>query len=98
MPSYSEAIAESRRICLLRILEAQPEYSANDSVLQIALEGFGFAESRDAVRTDLAWLEEQGVIHVKLIGDSVRVARLTARGVDVARGRVTVPGIQRPSP
>jgi len=95
---YAEAITENRRICILRLLEAQEAYSANDSVLQMALEGFWFSESRDRVRTDLQWLEEQGVLEVHKPTDRVWVAKLTSRGVDVARGRTVVPGIQRPSP
>jgi len=91
-------MAENRRICILRLLEAQSEYSANDSVLQMALEAFGFAESRDALHTDLQWLEEQGVVTTRIVGERVWVAKLTSRGVDVAKGRTVVPGIQRPSP
>jgi hypothetical protein len=98
--SYSETVAQSRRICILRLLEGQAEYQTNESVLQMALEQFGFAESRDKIRTDLAWLEEQGVITTRDVGDKklMVVAQLTPRGADVAKGRVTVPGIQRPSP
>jgi len=98
--NYAEKVAESRRCCILRLLEGQAEYQANESVLQMALEQFGFAESRDKIRTDLAWLEEQGLLTTRDVGKNsiVMVALLTTRGADAAKGRVTVPGVQRPGP
>jgi hypothetical protein len=45
----------------------------------------------------LAWLAEQGLLTTKATGDVV-VATLLARGVDVAGGRATVPGVKRPLP
>jgi hypothetical protein len=98
MTSFAEEIAENRRICILRILEVAPEYAANDSVMQTALERFGFPESRDQVRTDMAWLAEQALVTVDRLAEHVWVARLTTRGGDVAKGRVTVPGVKRPGP
>ena len=98
MSTYGDAIAADRRICILRMLEQLASYSANESVVQIVLEQFGYSESRDAVRTDLGWLQEQGVITVEVVAGRIWVAKLTDRGCDVAKGRVSVPGINRPSP
>ncbi len=45
----------------------------------------------------LAWLAEQGLVENDDMGGLV-VATLTQRGADVAQGRVTVPGVKRPTP
>jgi DeoR/GlpR family transcriptional regulator of sugar metabolism len=87
---------EDRRLAIVRLLEEQP--SANDGVLQSLLEMLGHAVSRDVVRSDLAWLDEQGLVSVEVVMGRVHVATITDRGVDVAKGRSVVPGVKRPSP
>lgn len=88
---------EHLRIAILRLLESQPGYVSNDSVLTDALRGLGFGCSRDQVRSELAWLTEQGLTQAQVIG-GLKVATLTQRGQDVAVGAASVPGVRRPSP
>jgi hypothetical protein len=45
--------------------------------------------SRDQIKSELRWLEEQGLVTVEDI-ETVLVARLTERGADVAAGRAIV--------
>ncbi|MCP3942049.1 MAG: ArsR family transcriptional regulator [Desulfobacteraceae bacterium] len=88
---------EHLRLTLLRLLADDPDYTMNDSLLTDLTYNYGFTPSRDKVRTELSWLKEQGLITTD--GDpKITIAKLTERGSDVARGRVTVPGIKRPSP
>ena len=94
--NYSETVAKSRRLALLRILAEAPGYSANESVLQTALDSLGFRESRDQVRGDISWLAEPGLLTIEDVG--VMVATLSRRGEDVAAGRANHPGVARPSP
>lgn len=97
--AYRDYVTEDRRLAILHMLAADPGYSINDSVMQTALETIGHTASRDQIRTDYAWLEEQGLVSVdKVVDDKVHVARMTGRGADVEAGRATVPGIKRPSP
>jgi repressor of nif and glnA expression len=93
---FAAALAEDRRLVILRLLDYQQ--TANDSVLQLVLERLGHNVSRDVVRTDLAWLHEQGLIRAEVVMDRVHVATITERGGDVARGRAVVPGVKRPTP
>ena len=93
--SYADFVTEHLRITILRLLDESPSMKSNESVLADAVNDFGFAPSRDKVRTELYWLKEQGL--VELSGESCLVAGLTARGEDVARCRVTVPGVKRPT-
>lgn len=96
--SYGDLVLQDRRLCLLRSLHDDPDYAANDSVLQGLLSQMGHGVSRDVVRSDLAWLAEQGLVVLETPIDGVTVARLLERGADVATGRSVVPGVRRPSP
>jgi len=93
--NFSEYLRRDIRLVLLRVLVEMPEYRANSSVLTMALERYGHAVTRDQVKTELRWLEEQGLLKVEDVGP-VLVATLSERGADVARGRAQVPGIARP--
>lgn len=99
MSGLAVTLAEDRRGVLLRVLLDQGDFALNDGVLQGALETFGHRVSRDTVRADLAWLEEQALVSLaKLHGDTLWIANLSRRGEDVATGRAIVPGVKRPSP
>lgn len=95
--SYDQLVAEHLRITILRLLSEQTDYALNESILQDMVERFGFAPSRDNLVAQLAWLDEQGLITAGG-PEHCRVATLTARGEDVAKGRATVPGVKRPRP
>ena len=95
--SYRDAVAADMRLVILRILAAAPAYESNSSVLVIALDEFGHRTSRDVVHTELAWLAEQGLVETRTTA-TVVVAQLTPRGLEVAEGRASVPGVKRPSP
>lgn len=100
--SFAELIASDIRLVILRCLNEDPGYGSNESVLQDMLESMGHNVSRDRVRTEFAWLAEQGLVTVepKTVAGLVvtRVVRLTGRGSDVATGRATAPGVKRPRP
>lgn len=96
--NFREFVQEDRRLVILRLMaESDMGYSANSSVLQLGLESVRHVVSRDVVHTDLAWLSEQGLLKVEVLS-TVHVATLTTRGLDVAMGRATVPGVKRPDP
>lgn len=95
--SFSTLLTEDRRLVVLRFLAESVGYHLNTAVLQTALDSLGHAVSRDQVETECAWLAEQGLVMVEIVGP-VRVVTLTARGLDVASGRASVPGVKRPGP
>lgn len=95
--SYRDLVTADLRLVMLRVLAEASDYTCNSSVLQLALSKFGHPESRDRVHAELAWLAEQGLVTVQQI-ESVHVAQLTVRGLDVANGCATVPGVKRPGP
>ncbi len=95
--TFAERIAQDRRLVILRLLERTSGYSANESLLDLALEDFGHRSSGDQVRGDLAWLAEQQLVITEEIG-GITIAIATRRGLDVARGKAIVPGVRRPAP
>lgn len=96
--NYQTAVTEDRRLSLLLVLKETPGYSANAFLLREAVASiYGHAASLDQVRTDLAWLNEQALVGTRTTAD-VTIATLTARGIDVAAGLATVPGVKRPMP
>lgn len=97
MTSFAEHFAEDRRLVALRILEKSPGYQANEFVIHAMLASHGHSVSRDLVRTDLAWLAEQGLVTLTRAG-AMQIATLAERGADAAAGRTTVPGVKRPAP
>ena len=96
MSSFAELESEHRRLCILRLLEKQAGYRANESVLHGALAAYGQAVSRDQVRTDLGWLDEQGLVSLEDL-EGLKIVTARERGVEAARGTITVPGVKRPS-
>jgi repressor of nif and glnA expression len=94
---YDKVISAHRRITILRLLAEQQDYSLNDSIIKDLLPEYGFRPSRSVVRTELAWLAEQGLVTVKDV-NGCHTATLTERGGEVADGCATVPGVKRPSP
>lgn len=95
--SFADVLAEHTRLAILRLLEQAPGYAANDSILLSGLEAVGLRCTRDQVKVHVAWLGEQGLVTSETVSHLV-VATLTTRGLDVASGRATVPGVKRPSP
>lgn len=99
MSATGNVIIKNRRLAILRFLAEDADYSHNTSVLQSALAQIGHGVSRDVVEADAAWLEEQGLAMIDRIeGLPVTVLRITSRGLDVARGLATHPGVDRPLP
>lgn len=94
---FAELVQSDIRLVILRALAQDLGYSHNDSILHAALGMYGHKCSRDTVRTELTWLEEQRLITIEKIGETY-IATITERGVDVADGTAAVPGVKRPGP
>ena len=97
MGKYQDLLAEDRRLSILLLLDAAPGGSANEALLHAALPEFGHQPSMDVVRADLAWLMEAGLAETSDT-HGLAVARITGRGLDVAAGRATHPGVKRRRP
>lgn len=91
-----QARIEDRRLRILKLLVKENAYTVNEQLLQQSLDALGHKVSSDRLRTDLAWLYEQQVLLIET--DGLWIALLTRNGLEVAEGRMWVPGIKRPEP
>lgn len=96
--TYSDYMFEHARLAVLRALTEAPANSANDSVLAMVMDRLGVPLSRDQLRVQLGWLEEQQLVRLTRPTESLIVVTLRERGADVATGHAHVEGVQRPSP
>ena len=96
--SFADLMNQAERLVILRALaEDTGGYSANESIIHSILVEFAHRISRDKVKTQLSWLQEQGLVTLKETAGCL-IATLTSRGLDVATGLITVPGVKRPRP
>jgi hypothetical protein len=93
MTSFSETWAASRRLFILRLL-IETGGEANESVIALAARQGGFGQTpRDEIAADLDHLHRLGATTEEWIG-TMRIARVTERGDDIAHGRVKVAGVE----
>lgn len=94
--SFSEFLAEDRRLCILRLL-SETGGTANDSVLHTGIEHLGHVRiPRSDIRDDLRFLHDHGLIKIEWFKD-VMVATVTKRGIELTEGRIAVDGVKSPS-
>jgi len=95
--TFEDLLKADLRLVALLSLAQDPGYAHNEYVLKEMLGQLGHTVSRDKLRTELAWLKEQGLIDLHDVSGTM-VAKLTGRGKDVSEGSVVVPGVKRPEP
>ena len=89
----AQAYVMDRRLRILVFVNSSTGRTINSAVLQDLLEQTGHIISADLLRTELAWLEEQGLL-LRHEFDDLIVVKITERGVDAACGRTIIPGIK----
>ncbi|EBT2372259.1 ArsR family transcriptional regulator [Salmonella enterica] len=90
----NDILTEDRRLVILRsLMDCNNE--ANESILNDCLDAYGHNVSRDVVRTQINWLQEQGLVTVEDL-HGFFIVTVTGRGQDVAEGRTRVPGVKKP--
>lgn len=95
--SFENVVNEDQRLIILRALAQDADYSMNEYILTRILKSFSHGVSQDKLRTELAWLEEQGLLTIDK-STGVYVCKLTNRGLSVAQGDTIAPGVRRPMP
>lgn len=95
--AYRDRVAEDLRLAILQIADAAGS-TTNHRILNAELPDVGHIVGADRLRTELAWLSEQGLMDLGDPDSAYIVATLTERGTDAAHGRITVPGVRRPAP
>jgi len=96
--SFASRMEEEARLVILRVLSEQPDLRVNSSMLRDELDAlWGINRTRDWLHVQLGWLAEMGAITVQDVA-TVKIATLTARGLDHVERRIVLPGVKRPSP
>ena len=97
MNKFADLVSADQRLRILQLLAKAEGYDLNIRILGAALEELGHRPSQDRLASELAWLEEQGLVATRQVGVII-VAVATARGIDAAKGRARIPGVKRPDP
>jgi hypothetical protein len=79
------------RFVMLRLVNGTPR-NTNSSVLSMQLNGAGYPNTKDQAKSEIRWLEQQGLLEVEEV-ESVLIVSITERGEDVANGLAKVDGI-----
>lgn len=96
--SYAEEVIRDARLRLLQMLAAKPTYTGNEVALQSELASkYGHALTRDRVRTELSWLEDQGLLVLQRPG-GIMLATLITAGLELSGGIARNPGVAAPRP
>jgi len=86
---------EDRRLCILQTLVHSNTYMLDENMLRTAIDSIGYKLSFDRLRTDIAWLYEQQLVHIE--ASTTWGIYLTQYGLDAACGRMWIPGVKRPA-
>lgn len=95
--SYRERLAADRRLVILQHIAQEPTYELGAPILRIVLAELPHRASSELVDSDLAWLARMSLITRREIGGT-SLCKLTQRGLDVARGLESEPGVQALGP
>lgn len=90
--SYDRYVEPRRRLAILCVLSFERNSQLPIRLLRDKLALLGYAEAVDRIRTDCAWLAEQGLLEVERT-----VVALSERGAEVVAGLAVTPGVTQPS-
>lgn len=94
---YSDHFDAEVRLIILKALDGEQGKALNDSLIMVVLQQFAVRRSRDYLRIQLAWMEENGgAIRLTKAGTSV-IAHLTERGAEHLARNSLIVGIKPPS-
>lgn len=96
MNVYGELLASAVRLKVLQLLR-KSGVEINHEMLQLALASMSIRLSLDQVKAELSWLRDVGTVTLFDVAH-LKVAALTDRGNDVAKGVLQIPGIDRHIP
>lgn len=96
--SYSETYTANLRLEILRALAAVGE-EINLSILRAMLKTSSAHDpAMETLAAEVNWLADKGLVTKRALGSVVNKAAITTRGDDVAHGRTSVWGVEKPGP
>jgi len=98
MSDYREdTLLPHARMHLLLSLAAAQRYTAHSYLLSDRLDDVGMSLGGAALAAQLQWLRDSGAVLLERL-EGGWLATLTAPGLDIAEGRATLDGVERPRP
>lgn len=96
--TYPEIVQAAIRRALLELLAELPDYTLPEGDLAALMhERYPYRLGGVAMAAQTAWLHQAGLATRLAVG-ATAIVTLTARGLDVARGLETMPGVARRAP
>ncbi len=97
---YNDYYLSQLRLVILRILSEVPAYTCNNSALKEALKAWAFDVSLISFQSQLEWLRDAGLITIEdnEIKPSIKILKITQRGLEVSQGLSEAEGVAKPSP
>ncbi len=91
-------INQDTRRSILTLLALDSDYQLNQELIGMALEANGKTVTADTLSNQLSWLAEQDFITLETLS-ALKIATLTDRGLEIAKGKSRVAGVRdlRPS-
>ncbi|OKP69617.1 hypothetical protein BTE77_27900 [Ensifer adhaerens] len=95
-PNYKDFVDQNVRLVILKALALESHASLNDALIEYQLQLFGYNRTREYLRNQLRWLEnEAGAIRIEEHG-SAWIATLTRTGRYHVERKCFLEGVQRP--
>jgi hypothetical protein len=94
--TYQAIVDADLRREVLELLDADPDFAAPAPIIKAGLSAVGRVVSEDKLRTELAWLAEQGFVELQL--EPVLMVKLTVRGSDIVANALIAHGVARRLP
>ena len=85
-----------RRLRILQVISEDAGYAHNEILIRKALLLAGHELTKHEIREQLEWLDERGLVTYELL--AVAIVRITALGVEAARGEREIDGVAVPLP
>ncbi len=98
--TYNKYYLAQLRLAILRVLSELPAYGCNSSTLKDGLKAWAFDVPSATFSAELQWLADSGLITLEdnQIKPTIKMLKLTERGLDVASGLTKAEGVAKPSP
>lgn len=99
MSNFHDLIEAARRLAILKALAGTEDYTLPEGEARDRLRVLGppVFPSGDMMAVSTVWLDDAGLIMRRKVGATALLI-LTTRGLDVAEGSATVPGVEPARP
>ena len=92
---FDTYMSEDRRLVILRLLEAQDDFTLNDGLLLHGLDQLGHGVSRQILQEDMTWLEQAGLVVLHSLSPQIMRVHLSEKGQEVCLGKRRIAGVRR---